>query len=407
VASKIEDLAIDLIPVSEHQSMRIMFAVTSLGALLLTCSFQLARIEPNSDSSHQIDLQILGYNPPRGSGAQETPGFPPKPQDDFNTRIVFVDNTTLALSFTRLRSSTDHNGNFPQAMEAFFVDTNSGLLISRKTWPSRYRRWFNDSWDTEGRIIPIEGGFLVHSGDSLYRYSTGIQEKRERQLADTSVWAIRVAPLGRRVQAARINGNDAEVESLDLSTLEKGHTDHEFPTIVSISDDGAAIRKLAHCLDLQVDGKPVRQFCCHDTCSKGLPTFLDNRDILSIYDNGFEVLSTNGEMLWKREEAFKPYNRQLINGFERSLDGSRFAIMLIGKSRSAKFDGTKTPKNYATILVYDSSSRTQIFNQSLKFSDPQLGFALSPNGGTLAILSGRTVHVYRLPQANVATSVKN
>ena len=386
--------------------MRIMFAVTSLGALLLTCAFQFARKEPNSDSSRQIDLQTLGYNPPRGSDAQGNPGFPPKPQDDFNTRIVFVASATLAVSFTRLSGATDHNGNFPEAMEVFFVDTNSSVLISRKTWPTRPRRWFNDSYDTEGRIIPIEGGFLVHSGDSLYRYSAGLQEKSKRQLADTSLWAIRVAPLGRRVQAARINDNDAEVESLDLGTLEKGHTEHKFPGIVSISDDGATVRKLAHCLDLQLDGKPERQLCCHDKCSEGMPTFLDNNDILSIYGNGFEVLSTKGEVLWKREETVKPYNNTLINDFERSLDGSRFAIVLIGHQRM--FDGTKTPKNYATILVYDSSSRAQVFSTSLKFSDDRhFGFALSPTGETLAILSGRTVYVHPLPKVKVTASVKN
>jgi hypothetical protein len=104
----------------------------------------------------------------------------------------------------------------------------------------------------------------------------------------------------------------------------------------------------------------------------------------------------NGEVLWKREtQNPMPHNAQFVSDFERSLNGTCFAIVVRG-SRNSTFDGAKISKNDSAILVYDSSKHEQIFNESLKGFDSESTFAISPNGETLAILSGKTIYLHSL-----------
>jgi hypothetical protein len=355
--------------------------------MVATCVSQ-SSDAPNIRSSRRIELAKLGYQPP---SEKELDKDPKLTFQDFRPRMVFVDSGKVALFFTRLSNVRDHADSFPAIMEVFYIDINSGELISHKTFPTRFGRGLNDSFDTVSRIIPTQEGFLLHSGNTLFLYSSGLQEKQERQLDASSTWAVRVAPLGRTFQLVRRNGDDAEVEVLNPHTLETISSTHTFPSIQSVSDDGSTVTKLAHCLRLQLNNATPRDLCCHDSCSDGLPIFMKPTEILSVYNTGFEVVSTHGEVLWAREtKAIKP--NQLIGDFKRTLIGNRFAITLLGL-RNSTFDGIKNSKNRSAILVYDQDKRVQIFNQSMSFSE----FALSPNGTTLAVLRGKTIYVSSLP----------
>ena len=68
--------------------------------------------------------------------------------------------------------------------------------------------------------------------------------------------------------------------------------------------------KLAHCVQLQAVGESPRNLYCADPSHLGLPLFLSNSEILSVYSSGFMVLSAKGDKLWGQESAQSPSCRK-------------------------------------------------------------------------------------------------
>jgi len=279
------------------------------------------------------------------------------------------------------------------SMEAFFIDTKSGSLISRKTWPTIKRRWMNERWDTQARMMAVQEGFLVHAGSKLISYSVDQREKGAVPLEDGPSWSAAVAPLGRTFHLQRIDHDKAEGEWRASDTLASLRSQQEMPGITSASDR-AVVTKLAHCVQMQTVGESSRNLCCSDPCRLGLPEFLSDAEVLSVYRNGFSVLSVNGEKLWGQESA--DGKNRLIATYKRSLDGDRFAISLRG-DRHTVFDQVKVPNGQLAIFVYDRASRNQVFQLNLGSIVEQVDFALSPKGTALAVLLGDVVRLYKFP----------
>jgi hypothetical protein len=379
--------------------MKVSLVLFALTILMPTGPVSSAQPESHGSPARRIELENLGYQPPKWIDVsnQEIARHPDLLLRDAHSRVTFINDNAFVVYFSQPVDASKEPSEFPQVMEAFFVDSRSGALVFHKAWPTRFRRWFNDSFDTEGRIIPVHGGFLVHSGDRLYLYSDDFVLKRDLLLVGESTWSVRVAPLGRLIQALRINGGEGEAEWLDSRTLQNLRTNAEFPGIQSVSQDGAVVTKLAHCIDVEQIGDAARHLCCRDECSDGHPTFLNGSEIL-VAGRGFEVLSTKGEVRWKRDADAKAPSNASGGIAERSLNGNRFTYGLTGWSRKATFDGVKLRKGYDTIFVYDSLSHGRVFDTSAKESAAEFDYALSPNGETLIVLNGSAVLVYALPK---------
>ncbi len=312
--------------------------------------------------------------------------------DDDKKGLLFTDEKTLAVYVSHFQSATDGSmGQGTRDMEAFFLDFHSGTLISRKTWPTIKRRWLNERWDTQARIMAVHGGFLVHAGNALVLYSADQEKKREFPLAVGSRWAAVVPPMGRTIHLQRIDRDETEGTWLDSDTLTKLRSQREIEGITSASDD-AVVTKLAHCMQLQTFGKLPRNLCS-DPCRLGLPEFLSDAEVLSVYRNGFSVLSASGEKLWTREVP--DAKNRIVESHQRSLDGSRFALSLRG-GRNTSFDGVKVPKGELAIVVYERSTRTEVFHVSIGRVAEPVAFALAPDGSTLAILVGEMLRVYKV-----------
>lgn len=377
--------------------------ITSALFVALTTVAQTGSAQPSAEQAEElpvreIRLSSLGYQPPEREhfSDKEIARNPNLLLRDTTSRVVFINDGIVAVYFSRPIDAAKEPSQFPEILEAFFIDVHAGTLIAHKTWPTRYRRWFNDSSDTEGRIMSLENGFLVHAGDALHLYSYDFHLKRDLGLAARFEWSVRIAPLGRTIEALPINGSESEAKWLDFETLDTIRTSHEFPGIQSISENGSVVSRLAHCLDLRQAGGAGQHLCCNDDCSRGMPISLSDTNIL-VYYRGFEVLSTKGEVLWNRKADVKFRNESMGNA-ERSLTGNRFAFWLNGWSQSSTFDGARIRKNTRTILVYDSSRRVKIFEASIKNSDSEFTFALSPNGDSLGLLAGEALYVYALPK---------
>jgi hypothetical protein len=347
----------------------------------------------NGAAPREIHLRDLGYQPSLECPYAGT-GIPRDLSilnDDYKERLTFIDDKTLVVYQSHCRPQNKQD-TLPEqrSMEALFVSPQAGVLISRRTWPTIKRRWLNERWDTQARIFAVRGGFLVHAGNSLIVYSAEQEQKATLALEDGPAWAVTVAPVGRTIHLQRIHtDNQAKGEWLASDSLEKLRRQDEMAGIISASDQ-AVVGKTAHCVQLQVVGERPRSLYCADPSRLGLPLFLTDLEVLSVFSKGFTVFSASGERRWSREV---PEGR-LVGNHKRALNGNRFGISTRGQ---VVFDQVSVPKGQLAIIVYDEAKRTQILHVLLDRDPEQVDFELSPDGGMLAVLVGDTIRLYRIP----------
>lgn len=350
----------------------------------------------NKPATLEIHLRDLGYQSSKECRYSGT-GIPRDLSvlnDDYKTRLAFVDDKTLIVYQSHCQLRAQSNGpSEPRSMEAFFISPKTGLLISKKTWPTIGRRWLNDLWDTQARIMAVRGGFLVHAGNSLTVYSSDQREEARLALDNGPRWAVAVTPLGDMIHLQRIqDNNEAEGEWLASNSLKKLRNQNEAAGITSASDD-AVVNKMAHCVQLQAIGESPHSLYCSEPSHLGLPTFLTDSEILSVYSDGFTVFSSKGERLWSRES-----NVRSVADHKNSLNGNRFAILVTGH---IIYDKVEVPDKKRTIFVYDRVERTQVACLGLD-GDERVDFELSPDGSMLAVLVDDTVRVYVVPGLSTA-----
>ena len=192
--------------------------------------------------------------------------------DDDKKRIVFIDDRTLAIYQSHCPPEKDGSPG-SRSMVAFFVNPHTGNLISRRTWETIKRRWLNEGWDTQARILAVADGFVVHARHSLILYSPGLEKKAELKLDNEPGWAATVAPQGHVVHLQRIeDDNTAKGEWLASDTLKELRSQNEMAGIVSASDT-TAVDKLAPCLQLQSVGEAPRISTAPRHLISGSPRF--------------------------------------------------------------------------------------------------------------------------------------
>jgi hypothetical protein len=402
---------------------RITMTAFVLGMLLETSI--LARPKPGVQTAiplpeRQIDLSALNFVQPKNPNYKNSEIFSNLSLlfQDVHAHVEFIDDKELVVYFSevvdeRLKAQNGQPPPSPPAhrMEALFLDLETGNLISHEVWQTRERRFFNTRYDTQAQIMPVRAGFLVHAGDTLTLYAPDLTKKREMQLNLLYEYAATVAPGGdvfflqednpgtpirSGVVSMVMGDNVAHGDWRSSETLQKLRGRDLFPGAAESVSTNAFAGKWYSCIDIQGADSTQSHLCCDDPCRYGSPVFLDDRQVVSSFRGGFRVLSTQGEVLWAREDPdWKTYKDGDVWDKARSLDGSRFAELRIAY-RKLKFDDTQIPKQGFGVLVYDRSRRTKVFSVVFK---PELAptIALSPTGDLLAILSGTTLLLYRIP----------
>jgi hypothetical protein len=367
----------------------LMFAVVAVG------QGSAKKADTGNQPFVEIQLRNLGYVPANDSRIKGN-GIPRDLSllyDDANLRLTFIGEKTLGVYVSRFQSPQQDGSPESRSIEAFFIDTTSGALVAHKMWPTRKRRWFNERWDTEARVIALGEGFLVHAGGKLTLYSADFKERASLPLDEGSIWAVTVTPAGRVVHLQRINGDrdQAEGEWLSSDTLVRLRGQHEEPGITSASEH-AVVTALSHCAQLQAIGEPPRDLCSSDACRAARPEFISESEVLLVCRNGFRLLSINGEELWKVETE-KNVRNGAVADRQLSLNGNRFAIALNG-DRGAIFDQVRVPGGQSVVMVYDVLKRVPVFRTAIR--GYSFSFALSRDGGMLAVLIGDTVRLYKI-----------
>ncbi len=374
--------------------------------------------------SSTIDLATFGYSKAKSAYISDKKAFRDLSllvQDD-KSRLSFVSPDTVAVYFTRTATKTDGEaGKASATMEALFIDVDARKLIKRQSWNTLKRQWFNESYDTESRVMEVHNGFLVHAGGMLELYTPDLRLVNKYDLCTDEpeckgMWSVKVAPGGdviyvqpfaqlNRVRSGTVSyfagADDANGRWLRSDSFQKIGDQNYFGGPDSISNN-AIVTKRAHCLDLQGIGEPSHHLSCSRPVADGFPTFLNDREILSIHDDGFSVLSTGGTEIWTKG-GIDPGGRRtvFVSNHRRSMDGSRFAVSLSGLKKKIEFDGVLLARGpLETILIYDESCRQNVFSVAYRIGAHDSDFALSPDGHTLAVLEGTTINVYTLPGAN-------
>ncbi len=369
----------------------------------------------------QIDLGTLNYRTPVVPNYADREIFSDLSLlfQDVHAHVEFVSANELVVYFSDVVDErvTTRNAQSPapepaHTMQAIFVDVDNGKMASHQIWQTRRRRFFNGRYDTQARIMPMRGGFLVHAANTLTLYSPDLQKKQEIQLDASWEYAAMVAPGGEVFFLERsmpgvvnssggvatvVNGDSehwpvAHGEWRSSETFEKLRSRDLFPgAAMSVSTDAFA-GTWFKCVDIQRADLSQSHLCCGDPCRYGAPLFLDDREVVMEIRSGFQVLSTSGEVMWGRQNS--DWNHFDFYDYVRSLDGSRFAMSLFAYHK-IKFDDTEIPKRWFAILVYDRAQRTKVFSVVLK-SESAPAIALSPDGERLAVLSGTTLFLYKV-----------
>jgi hypothetical protein len=370
----------------------------------------------------QIDLRAMNFAQPKIPNYSNSELFSDISLffQDVHPHVEFVSESELVVYSSDVVDErvAARKGQLPSpepahSMQAFFVDADDGNLISHQVWQTRRRRFFNTKSDTQAQIMPVRDGFLLHANDTLALYSADLHKKQEIQLDPSSEYAALVAPGGDVFFLERSNPGvivrsgsvsavvnaesgllTAHGEWRSSETFEKLRSRDLYPGAAqSVSSDSFAERWY-QCVDLQRADSPQSHLCCGNPCSYGLAMYLDDREIVMLIRSGFQVLSTSGEVLWRREDP--NWNNFEFYDDARSLDGSQFAMLLFAY-RKIKFDDTQMPKRWFAVLVYDRGQRTKVSSVVLK-SENAPAFALSPEGHRLAVLSGTSLLLYRIPE---------
>lgn len=374
--------------------------------------------EPEPTPLSRIDLGAIGYTPTTHVHHSDREVFDDLTllMQDEDKRVSFAAGSVLAVYYSRPPEKSKDGTSSNYAMEVFFIGSDSGKLIEHRTWHTLKRQWFNDEYDTEGRIMQVRTGFLVDAGAKLELYDRDLRLRKTYDLKASNsgasgMWSVKVAPGGdtihvqsskqtvqvRRGAVSYFAGAD-EIESswLQSDSFQKIGSQPSFGGPHSVSND-AIVTRLSHCLDLQRMGEPPHRISCSKPPA-GLPMFLNDNEILSVGVTEFSILSTQGILIWNVGEPDPGVRRSLeIDDYQRSMDGSRFAIALTGYRKKAMFDGIYLPRRpLDTIVVYDENCLQHVFTLTIPAHSP---YALSPEGRTLAVLTGTTLTVFALPKA--------
>jgi hypothetical protein len=278
-------------------------------------------------------------------------------------------------------------------MEVHVLNSKTGQVLRTQRWPTIKRKWLNERWDTQARMFAVSGGFLVHAGNSLERYSA---ERLETKIAlpDDKSCSVTIPPGGKTVHLQIVyDDNKAKGEWLTVDELRRLSGQWELAGATSASSD-AVVYKLAHCVQMQKIGDSSRNLYCAEPSHLGLPLFVSDSEVLSVYSNGFAIFSTDGKRLWSREAM----DNHTIADHKRSLDGNRFGILVRGHT---VFDGVEISNREWAILLYDRVKQTQVFHLKSgrrRNDDQSAAFDLSPDGTTMAVLAGDNLQFYKVTE---------
>lgn len=369
--------------------------------LLLTVIFARADSTPSVPSLTQpevvIDLVKFGWTPPREISNKEyfkNFSLAKLEADDPNTKLVFVSDKVLVAYHMRPQPGLDWG--IGGELEAFFIQTSDGSLLSKKQWATSPRKDILDSSDTEARIIPLSAGrFLVHANGKLLLYSSDLGLLREWTLepaGPTDYWAAQSASGGRYVFLRHgSRSGEATYFWLDADTLEPTEQQVTSSLWVPVAMENGMIGGSPSGLQMIRFGQPAKVICDDPSCHEVLLRAVSTSQVALKRRNGIGVLDIERGLLWS--DSIELQQAPEFGSLRTAASGRRFAFWVIAV-KHPWFHGVKIAS--PAIFIYDSSNPKPLFTLRLKSLKGQFDFALSPNGKRVAVFDANGVRIFRL-----------
>src|SRR5271166_6207695 len=191
---------------------------------------QTHNVSSPSKPSVVIDLRKTGWAPVRSeSNRSFFKDFTLEKLEslDDQTRLVFLSGEVIVFYHTKQQGQDWHTAS--RELEAFFVSSKDGSLISTKQWPTMLRKSGNDLRDSEGRLIPLrDGRFLVLANGEMMLYASDFDLIKQQKLAPsglTDLWSVQGVADGREIFLRHESSSDLRVTYawLASNTLEILH----------------------------------------------------------------------------------------------------------------------------------------------------------------------------------------
>jgi hypothetical protein len=330
------------------------------------------------------DLKNVGRNPPG---------------------VAFLDDERLivhyvSLDTSQLSSRPSPDSSSPFRLHISVINSASGKITSDKEWGTRVR-------DTT--VLVTSGGVIIRTGELLRLYSKDFSEPRRipiSQVPDEG-WEIRISPTRKTVllnhyHISRQDGlSVSHFEVLDGDTLKSKLSWAQSPGIINnyaITDGAIAAARYENGHGTVIATgfgsavwKPLFEVP-QGACKPGRSAIFLTGSLLMCAFRDVVISSTNGEVLMTDPIG---KNEGQSAKIEMAQNGSHAAVLLESLRDTWDTGGHIVSLHAA---VYELTRRKRVMTVAASPPPKQdCDLAISPDGSKLAILSDRTLSVYRVP----------
>jgi hypothetical protein len=320
---------------------------------------------------------------------------------DISTRVLFL-TEDVVVAYHSIQIGNDWR-TAARVMEAFFISSRDGTLLSTHRWPTRRRSYMDDRFDSEARLIPLNRGrFLVQANGIIAVYNQNVELLKQRNLEPFSasdVWAAQPSPRGEGIVLRRASqSGPVAYYWLAADTLEttshvsrpNGHSSD-----AAVADAHALYERTQDGL-LMVDLSEHQTLICHDPLCRenGLLEALSAHYLGWSARRGIGVIDPVRGLVWSRSVQPKDHESFQFGNMKTALSGTRFGLWL-ASDRKASFDAVQIKG--INIMIYDVADlNRRPWALRMKPTQSTWDFALSPRGAKLAVFDGSHLQIYSL-----------
>jgi hypothetical protein len=368
-----------------------------------------AAASPPKAPSVVVDLATIGWaTPPSESNRKFFKDFTLAKlfATDPNTRVGFLSEDVVAVYHTKKEEGKDWR-TVPRIMEAFFIRTKDGSLLSTQRWPVSLRKSNNDLYDSEARLIPLyDGRFLVFTNATIALYGPNLELLKQKKLEPSSgLWSAQGVAEGRGI-FLRHESTSAQVtyfwlnsDTLEVKYQMPGYQSSDFPARQAVDAGENAVFAVSRTGILMIDhDQRVKTICDDQLCREdGLLQVFTSHYIGWSGRSGIGIIDTErGRLVWSRAAQPQYHHGQFqFGGMRSAMSGTKFALW-VEASNKAIFDGVEI-RPAPIMLLYDvATPNDRPIVIQVRPVRPDWGFALSPHGRKLALFDGAKVQIYSL-----------
>jgi hypothetical protein len=332
---------------------------------------------------------------------------------DTGTRVAFISEARAVVFHTQQVGQDWRTAS--RQLQALFVSTDDGSLLTKKEWSTSIRGSENDGIDSEGRLIALnQDAVAVIANQTIILYDQRLQMVKERRLEPSAVgdlWSVQSVANGQKLFVRHQSSADQRtayswLDSASLSEVStmSGPNGKQLSVPVTPGENfvltsSKFLRPGASTgiVKLNSDGS-VRTICSEQLCREDHVMAYSSPFLIVSGRSGIAVADMDQGLRWlKQIPASSNPNEFRFGSIRTSMSGNTFAVWLTSM-RNTSFDGMplgKTPRVY----VYDTESGKLLATFLIEPKSGDFDFDLSPNGRQLIIFDGATVSLYAVPRA--------